>query len=112
ALSECATLVEPAAAGAAEAGRGLEVEGPLRAALDRLPAFDRQARRRRHQRDLLERIAAIRHLRRDRIVLTLVRERLALERLEQDINPFLEQFAVCLLVAQRPAPPLHPPPPL
>src|SRR6516165_10568220 len=55
----------------------------------------------RHQRDLLERIAAIRHLRRDRIVLALVRERFALERLEQDINAFLEQFAVGLLVAQR-----------
>ena len=31
----------------------------------------------------------------------LVRERLALERLEQDIDAFLEQFAVGLLVEQR-----------
>src|SRR5262249_59580720 len=101
-----------AADDAADAVLGHEVEGPLRAALDRLPAFDRQALRRRHQRDLLERIAAIRHLRRDRIVLALVRKRLALERLEQDINAFLEQFAVGLLVPQpRPQPP-HPPPPL
>src|SRR5438445_115949 len=33
---------------AADAVLGHEVEGPLRAALDRLPAFDRQALRRRH----------------------------------------------------------------
>ena len=78
-----------------------EVEGAVRAALDRLPAFDRQTLRPRHQRDLLQRIAAIRHLRRDRVVLALVRERLALERLEDDLDAFLEDFAVGVLVQQR-----------
>src|SRR5262249_60914133 len=98
-----AALGRAAADDAADAVLGHEVEGPLRAALDRLPAFDRQALRRRHQRDLLERIAAIRHLRRDRIVLALVRERLAPERLEQDINALLQQFPVGPLVAHAPA---------
>src|SRR5712672_2794484 len=71
------------------------------AALDRLPAFDRQALRRRHQGDLLQRIAAIRHLRRDREVLALVRERLPLEGLEQDLDALLEHLAVGVLVEQR-----------
>src|SRR5262249_11103880 len=59
---------------AADAVFRREVEGALGATLDRLPAFDRQALRRRDQRDLLQGIAAIRHLRRDRPILALVRE--------------------------------------
>jgi hypothetical protein len=51
-----------------------ELEGALGAALDRLPAFDRQPLRRRHQSDFLQGIAAIRHLRRGRVILALVRE--------------------------------------
>ena len=78
-----------------------ELEGALGAALDRLPAFDRQPLRRRHQGDLLERVAAIRHLGRDRVVLALVRERLALERLEQDLDALLEHLAVGILVDER-----------
>jgi len=50
-----------------------EVEGALGAALDRLPAFDRQPLRRRHQGDLLECVVTIRHLRRDRVVLARAR---------------------------------------
>src|SRR5262249_60775169 len=71
-----------------------------RSALYRLPAFDRQPLRRRHERDLFQRIAAIRHLRRDRVVLALMRERLALEGLEQDLDAFLEHLAVGVLVEE------------
>jgi FtsP/CotA-like multicopper oxidase with cupredoxin domain len=45
--------VKPAADHAANALLGHEVEGAVGAALDRLPAFDRQPFRRRHQGDLL-----------------------------------------------------------
>ena len=48
----------------------------------------------RHQCQFLQRIAAIRHLGRQRVVLALVRERLVVEGLEDDIDLFLEQFAV------------------
>jgi len=77
-----------------------KLEGALGAALDRLPAFDRQTLRRRDQGDLLQGVAAIRHFGRDRIVLALVRERLALEGLEQDLHTFLEHLAVGVLVEQ------------
>jgi hypothetical protein len=49
-----------------------EVEGALGATLDRLAAFNRRPLRRRHRGDLLQRVAAIRHLRRDRVVFALV----------------------------------------
>ena len=71
-----------------------EVEGALEAALDWLPAFDRQPLRRRHQGDLLPGVAAIRHLRRDRVALAFVRGGLAREGLEQDLDAFLEHLAV------------------
>src|SRR6516162_9245513 len=48
--------------------------------------FDGLPLRRRHQRDLLQCVAAIWHLRRDRVVLAPVREGLALEQLEQDLD--------------------------
>src|SRR5207237_1483914 len=67
---------------AADAVSRHEVEGALGAALDWLPAFDRQPLRRRHQGDLLQGVAAIRHLGWDRVVLALVRERLPREGLE------------------------------
>src|SRR5215475_2079923 len=53
-----------------------EVESSIGVALNRLPAFDRQPLRRRHQGDLLQGVAAIWHLRRDRVVLAPARERL------------------------------------
>src|SRR3954453_22033300 len=95
-----AALGRAAADHAADAVFGHEIKSALRAALDRLPAFDRQAFRPRHQGDLLQRIAAIGHLGRDRVVLALVRERLALERLEDDLDALLEDLAVGLLVEQ------------
>src|SRR3984893_7604731 len=70
------TFGRAAADHAADAVLRHEVEGALRAALDRLPAFDRQPLRRRHQGNLFQRIAAIRHLRRDRVLLPPVRKRL------------------------------------
>src|SRR5438132_6162977 len=96
-----AALGRAAADDAAYAVLRHEIEGAVRAALDRLPAFDRQALRRRHQGDLLQRVAAIRHLRRDRVKLALVRERLALEGLEDDVDTLLEHLAVGVLVGQR-----------
>src|SRR5213078_4759269 len=93
-----AALGRTAADDAVDAVLGHEVEGAVGAALDRLPAFDRQALRRRHQGDLLQRVTAIGHLRRDRVELALVRERLALESLEQDIDAFLEHLAIGVLV--------------
>src|ERR1700730_13130441 len=89
-----AALGRAAADDAVDAVLGHEVESAVGAALDRLPAFDRQALPRRHPADLLHRIAAIGPLGRDRVVLALVRERLALEGLEQDIDAFLEHLSV------------------
>src|SRR6266849_3389189 len=57
-----------------------ELQCPLAAALDRLPAFDRQPQRPRHDGQLLQIIAAIRHPRWDRVVLAVVRERIVVER--------------------------------
>jgi hypothetical protein len=91
----------PAAIHAAGAVLRHEIEGALRAALDRLSAFDREPLRCRHQCDFLQRIAAIRHLGRDRIELALVLERLALECLEQDLDALLEYLAVGILVDER-----------
>ena len=67
----------------------------------------RQAHRPRHQREFLQRIAAIRHLGRQRVVLAFVAERLLVERLEDDIDLFLEQLAVGRLVEQRRTERLH-----
>jgi hypothetical protein len=57
--------------------------------------------RRRHQSDLLQGVAAIRHLGRNRPVLAPVRERLARERLEENVDALLEHLAVGVLVHQR-----------
>ena len=51
-----------------------EVEPARVGADDRLPALDRTMDRARHQGQLLERVAAIRHFRRQRVVLALVRK--------------------------------------
>src|SRR5207248_5239068 len=78
-----------------------EVE-PAPAVTDhRQPAFDRPVDRPRHQGQLLQLIAAIRHLRRQGVVLALMREALAVERFEQDLDLLLEEFAVGVLVADR-----------
>jgi hypothetical protein len=80
---------------------GHEVESTRRAALDRLPAFDRQALRPRHQRDFLQCVAAIGHLGRDRVEAALMAEALLVEGLEDDVDAFLEHLAVGCLVGQR-----------
>src|SRR5262245_1511206 len=73
-----------------------EVEPAGAAAHDRLPDLDRQMARPGHHRDLLHRVAPVRHRRRDRVVLALVRERLLVERLEDDLELLLEKLAVRL----------------
>ena len=93
-----AALGRAAADQALDAVLGHEVERPIAAALDRLPAFDRQPQGPRHHGQFFEVVAAIGHPRRDRVVLALVREALVVERLEDDIDLLLEQFAVGRLV--------------
>ena len=81
---------------------------PARAgADDRLPAFDRQVDRARHQGQLLELIAAIGDISGYRVVLALVREGFVVERLEDDLDLLLEQLAVSLLVDDRRAKRFH-----
>src|SRR5437867_9918043 len=84
-----------------------EVEPPRAAAHDRLPGLDRQARGTRHQRDLLQLIAAIRNLRRNRVVLALVGERLLVERFQDDLHLLLEELAIGFRVQNRVAERLH-----
>src|SRR5207237_4616141 len=67
-----------------------EIERPFAAALNRLPAFDRKPPRPRHQRQLLELGPAIRHLRRQGVGLALVREALAVEGLEDDVDVHID----------------------
>src|SRR6202048_3619079 len=75
---------------------------PARAGADyRLPAFDWQVDRARHQGQLLELIAAIGDISGYRVVLALVRKGFVVERLEDDLDLLLEQFAVSLLVDDR-----------
>src|SRR5436305_1107934 len=85
-----ASFSRAAADHAGDAVLGHEVEGAGRAALNRLPAFDRQALRPRHQRDLLQGVAAIGDLGRDRVEAPLVAEALLVEGLEDDVDAFLE----------------------
>src|SRR5204863_5100973 len=80
-----------------------EVERPFAAALDRLPALDRPAQWPRHEGQLLQLIAAIRHLRRQGVVLALMREAGLVERLEYDLDLLFEDLAVGVLVDERPA---------
>src|SRR5437899_7606502 len=72
---------------------GHEVERARAGAHHRLPALHRQRLRTRHQRDLPDLIAAVRHRGRNRVVLALVRERALVERLEDDLDLLLEQLA-------------------
>src|SRR5262249_55123882 len=78
-----------------------EVHRALAGADDGLPAFDGQRLRPRHQRDLAELIAPVRHLGRDRVVLALMREGALVERLEDDLDLLLEQLPVGVLVDDR-----------
>ena len=96
-----AALGRAAAHHALDAVLGHELERARRAALDRLPALDRQVERPRDEGQLLERIAAVGHLGRQGVVLALVREALLVERLEDDVDLLLEQLAVCVLVDER-----------
>ena len=80
---------------------GHELEGARGAALDWLPAFDGLAERPRHEGDVLQRVAAVRHFWRDRVVLALVAEAVVVERLEDDVDLLLEELAVAGLVAER-----------
>ena len=77
-----------------------EVQRPLRAALDWLPALDGQLARAGHQGKLLQRVAAIGHFRRQGVVLALVRPGLFVERLEDDFHLLFKQLPVGVLVLQ------------
>ena len=68
---------------------------------DRLVAFDLAVHRARHQGNLLDLVAAIRHGGRDGVVRALVGERALVERLEDDLDLLLEQRAVGVLVLHR-----------
>jgi len=96
-----AALGRAAAHHALDAVLGHELEPARRAALDRLPALDRQAERPRHQGQLFECIAAVGHLGRQRVVLALVRKAFLVECLEDDVDLLFEQLAVRLLVEER-----------
>src|SRR5207247_10198615 len=61
---------------------GHEIQRPRGAALNRLPALDREPDRAGHDRQLLEVIAAIGDLRRQGVMLAAMRERPVVERLE------------------------------
>jgi len=90
-----------------DAVSGHEVQAPRAAAHDRLPHLDRPLSRPRNQRDLLQAIAAVRDIRRNRVVLALVRERLLPECFEDDLHLLLEELAVGLAVQHRVAEGLH-----
>ena len=75
-----------------------EIQAARAGADHRLPAFDRQVDRPRHQRQFLQRIAAIGHFGRQRVMLALVRKALVVEGFQDDLDLLLEQFAVGLLV--------------
>src|SRR5262252_8919937 len=79
---------------------GHELERTHRAALDRLPALDRQLERSRDEGELFEGVAAIRHLGRQRVVLAPIREALVVEGFEDDIDLLFKERPVGLLVAQ------------
>src|SRR5258707_2285898 len=68
---------------------GHELERAHRAALDRLPALDRQLEMSRVESELFQGVTAIRHLARQRVVLALIRLALALEGFEDDIDLLL-----------------------
>jgi len=85
---------------ALDAVLGHELECAHRAALDRLPALDRQVERPRDEGELFESVAAIRHVGRQRVVLALMREALIVEGIEDDIDLLLEERTVGFLVAQ------------
>ena len=78
-----------------------KIHGPRGAALDRLPAFDREPQRARYHGQFLERVAAIRDLRRQCVILAAMREQLLVESPEDDVDLFFEELAVGRLVEQR-----------
>ena len=76
---------------------GHEVQAARCRALDRLPALDGMNGPR-HEREVLQVVAAVRDAGGDRVVLALVRERGVVERLEDDLDLLLEELAVGDLV--------------
>src|SRR6516165_342204 len=86
---------------ALDAVLGHELECAHRAALDRVPALDRQVERPRDEGELFEGVAAIRHVGRQRVVLALMRKALIVEGIEDDIDLLLEERPIGLLVAER-----------
>jgi hypothetical protein len=94
-------LGRAAADHALDAVLGHELQRARRAALDRLPALHRQVEGPRNQGELLQGVAAIGDLGRQRVVLALVREGVLVEGLEDDLGLLLVELAVGLLVAQR-----------
>ena len=84
---------------ALDAARGDVVE--RLAAGDRLPDLDRAVDRPRHERDLAELVAAVRHGGRDVVVLAVVAEGLLVQRLPEDLHLLLEQLAVGGRVQER-----------
>ena len=68
--------------------------------MDRLPAFDGQARGAGNERQFLQRVAAIGDFRRQGVVLAVVAEGFVVEGLEDDIDLLLKQFAVGFLIQQ------------
>ena len=77
-----------------------EVQGPLGAALDGLPALHREGQGPGDQGQLLEGVASVRHLGRQRVVRPFMGERLVVERLEDDLHRFFELLPVGVLVRQ------------
>src|SRR5262249_8682064 len=92
---------------ALDAMPGHEVEAPGASAHDRLPDLDRRVDRTWHQGDLLQAIASVGNVGRNRVVLALVREGFLPERLHDDLHLFLEQLAVRLGVQHGVAEALH-----
>ena len=78
-----------------------KVHRPLAGAHHRLPSFHRQRPGARHQRDFLERITAVRHFRRNPVILAFVRERILVKGFHNDFHLFLEHFPVFLVAGER-----------
>src|SRR5499427_3538333 len=78
-----------------------EIEAPLAATDDWLPGLHWEVEGTRHQGDLLQLIASVRHCRRERIVLALVGERRFMKCLHNDLELFFKQFPIGLGVLHR-----------
>ena len=77
---------------------GHEVHGPLAAGHHGLPALHGLVLGTRHQGQLLQRVAPVRHFRRNLVVLAVIGEGVLVERLHYDFDLFLEYLPVHLVV--------------